>query len=758
MNDDIIIAGRRRHRLARRTINGSGAAALLVSCAAAALVAGGATPAQAQDGGATFLDTIAVVGTRTETSVQDNPASVSVLDTQQLERKAPESIAEMLREVPGVQVMDASAPGMKRLSIRGESSRRVTILVDGQEITDHSTYGTPILVDPSNVERIEVVRGPASVLHGAKAIGGVVNIITKKGAGKPVQFETGGTYYSGTEGWQGWAAVSGTVGNFDYRFSGSVDDHDDRHVPKGRYTSTGRLDGTSFGNDNISAHLGYRFGDAGNHYIALKAEQHRLSTESWTDPDYLDATVTHFNIDLPKRDLRKVGVFYDGTDISDVVRKVHVDAYYQTVDRLFMNEVTTRVPPTPPMIPRGGEIAVRSSSDDRNVNYGGTAQVDLQFHPDHYTIVGLHYLADELSTDKLSERRSNIVIAPSQDTRSVDDASIHTVSAFAQNEWSFADDFKLTTGVRYYHTQISHDQSLFGQSLPPRGAVAVNPVATSPDSSEGRLVTSAGLTYTGIENTTLRALYSEGYITPTLLQLYTATTAGSGTTTLGNPMLESETSRNVEIGARYNAGDLVLDAAAFYTRAKNYITRTPCTAQLGCSAADVRAGNHINVNADAATTYGLELAAEYTVPGTAFTPYVTGTWMRRKLELTETFGKWATYDTNTPVLSGRFGLRWEGEVANHDAWADLYVRAATGVDQTTWVAQRAPLVSRFETESLPGWATLNFAFGGSFGGEDDDRFRYAVNFNNILDKEYRSSFEEIPGVGRSVEVSLRMKF
>ena len=756
MNDRTILVSQKGRSPSSQTVLKAAAAALLISSAGVAIDAAHA-PAHAQDG-ATFLDTIAVVGTRTETSVQDNPASVSVVDAAQMERRAPESIAEMLRDVPGVQVVDASAPGMKRLSIRGESSRRVTVLIDGQEVTDHSDYGTPILIDPSNVERIEVVRGPASVLHGAKAIGGVINIVTRRGAGKPVEAEMGGTYYSGTAGWQGWAAVSGTLDNFDYRFAGSLDDHGDRRVPEGRYTATGRLDGTAFSNDNLSAHLGYAFGEANNHYIALKAEQHRLSTESWTDPDYLDATVTHFNIDLPKRDLRKVGLYYDGTDISDVVRKVHVDAYYQTVDRLFMNEVTTRVPPTPPMIPLGGNIAVRSTSDDRNVNYGGTAQLDLQFHPDHYTIVGLHYLADELATTKLSERRSNIVIAPSQDARTVDDASIHTVSAFAQNEWSFADDFKLTTGVRYYHTQISHDRSLSGRAQPPGGVVPVNPVATSPDSSEGRLVTSAGLTYTGIENTTLRALYSEGYITPTLLQLYTDTTAGSGTTTLGNPFLKSETSRNVEIGARYNAGDLVLDAAAFYTTAKNYITRTPCTAQLGCSAADVRAGNHINVNADAATTYGLELAAEYTVPGTAFTPYATGTWMRRKLELTETFGRWATYDTNTPLLSGRFGVRWEGEVANHDAWADLYVRAATGVDRTTWVARRAPLVSGFETESLPGWATLNFAFGGSFGGEDDDRFRYAVSFNNILDKEYRSSFEEIPGVGRSVEVSLRMKF
>ena len=106
MNERTAIAGGRGENPAGRAIVRTAALALLVSSATVALDA-----AQAQDG-VTFLDTIAVVGTRTETSVQDNPASVSVVDTQQMERKAPESIAEMLRDVPGVQVVDASAPGM----------------------------------------------------------------------------------------------------------------------------------------------------------------------------------------------------------------------------------------------------------------------------------------------------------------------------------------------------------------------------------------------------------------------------------------------------------------------------------------------------------------------------------------------------------------------------------------------------------------------------------------------------------------------
>ncbi|WP_367931600.1 TonB-dependent receptor plug domain-containing protein [Aquamicrobium sp.] len=734
-----------------QTIVKAAALALLVSSATIALDAA-RTPAHAQDGGVTWLDTIAVVGTRTETSVQDNPASVTVVDQEEIAKKSGESIADMLRDVPGVEVVDDSIPGMKRLSIRGESSRRVTILVDGQEITDHSNYGTPILIDPSNVERIEVVRGPASVLHGAKAIGGVVNIITKKGADKPVQFETGGTYYSGTAGWQGWAAVSGTVGNFDYRFSGSLDDHGDRRVPDGRYTSTGRLEDTPFSNDYLSAHLGYTFGEAGNHYIAVKAEQHRLSTKSWIGE--IDPSITHFSIDLPQRDRRKVGIYYDGKDLGPVIKNVHLDAYYQTVDRLFMNDVETYTPAAPPATPFATTTRVGSTSDDKNVNFGGTAQVDMQFHPDHYTIFGISYLSDQLSSAK-DTNVYNSIARPTPPgplnmyvhAKSLNDATIDTVSGFAQNEWSFHDDFKLTTGARYYYTSITHDKYMVGSAVSPIAPPAAPGLAsgtTSPDKSDGRLVTSTGLTYTGIENTTLRALYSEGYITPSLVQMFMLT-SGGGITINGNPDLEAETSRSFELGARYNTGDVIIDGTVFYTQAKNYITTTPDPAGA--------IGDLTYVNANRATTYGLELAAEYTIPGTALTPYVSGAWMRRMIEMEEATFSWSTYNSNTPALSGRFGVRWQGEVANHNAWADLYARVGSGAKQTTWSA-----TDGFETDSVPGYATLNFAFGGSFGGEDDDRFRYAVNFNNILDKEYRSSLAELPGIGRSVEVSLRMKF
>jgi hemoglobin/transferrin/lactoferrin receptor protein len=81
---------------------------------------------------------------------------------------------------------------------------------------------------------------------------------------------------------------------------------------------------------------------------------------------------------------------------------------------------------------------------------------------------------------------------------------------------------------------------------------------------------------------------------------------------------------------------------------------------------------------------------------------------------------------------------------------DLFARASSGTRLASMYSG-APTV-----DSLPSWGTLNFAFGGSFG--ENDRFRLGVNLNNILNKEYRSSFDGLPGIGCSVDVSLQTKF
>jgi hemoglobin/transferrin/lactoferrin receptor protein len=717
----------------------------------------------AQDDAVT-LDELTIIGTRTDVPVQDNPRSVSVVGQEQLKRQAPLSIGEALRDIPGVELVDAGVPGMKRLRIRGESSRRVTILVDGQEITDHSSYGTPILINPAAVERIDVVRGPASVLWGAKAIGGVVNIITKKGTkGKAAELELGGSYYSGTKGRQGWASLGGTIGNFDYRITGGVAEHNDQRTPKGQFTNSGRLENTEFENDDISAHIGLTFGANKNHYLSFKAEQYRLESESYTDPSEITGStdidfgslvfpssgITAFDIDLPQRDRKKFGLFYDGKDLSSTIRKVHFDAYYQTIDREFtgfFEEVDVVVNP-PATVPFNNDFnisRVGTTSDDQITNIGGTAQIDLQFHSDHLTILGAQYLHDNLETDKTTNIFSGSITpggifggGPPVIT-SFDEANIQTFSLFGQNEWSITNDLKLTTGLRYYHVETELEET--------RTNLGVGREAFLGSSSEDKLLTSVGLTYKGIQDTTLRALYSEGYITPTLIQLFGSTSAG-GQQVIGSPDLESETSQNYEIGFRYDASGFAVDMALYYSETENYINTISCAASPG-NCPSTSGADYTFANIDVAKTHGVELLLQYTLPNTGITPYFSGAYTKRELQ----FENFSTYNSNVPRFSGRFGVRYEWQFANINAWADLYARASTDVKRTELDLNE----NAVGTDEVDSWATLNLAFGGTYGPED--KYRFAVQINNITDEEYRPLIDALPGVGRSIEVTAAVKF
>ena len=720
---------------------------------------------QAQDK-TTMLDTMTVVGTRTETSVRDNPASVSVVEREQIEKRGADSVAELLRDVPGVSVVDTAVAGMKRIRIRGEQSNRVVILVDGQEMTDQSSYGAPFLIDPSNIERIEVVRGPASVLYGAKAIGGVVNVITKQGAADPVVLELGAGYFSGSKGKQASAAVSGTVERFDYRLSVSGDDHKDRRVAKGTHSpNSKKLPNSASDNKDASVHLGMKLGEAENHYLSFKANQHKLKADGWEDNFSLvqgfnaaeiasdvaqgfgsgidersTMDIVKFNANLPKRDLKKAGLYYEGLELSPLVRKLGFDMFYQEVDREFANDITlfgpdVRMKPTP-MAPSGSvapvTVNIQSTSVDKTKTFGGSSQLDLALHEEHYTVLGVQFLKDTLETDKYTQPSVRVVMDTPAGPRPVnpridpvstfDKASMRTASTFMQDEWTLPNDFKLIGGVRYYHVKSELEKT------------SSSSYQAGDSSTHSRFVKSLGLTWTGLEHTTLRGGYSEGYVMPTLLEQFTDSRAGRGITLHGNPDLTAERSQNYELGLRYQNRGVVFDSTLFYTKAKNYITFESCANSSRCIEGDIYS------NADKATSYGLELLAEYWVADTPYTPYLNTTLMRRKVTVED----FSTYKTDVPLISGQFGLRYENSFAGTDLWADAFVQAASQSDKKERDIEKSGKVSRH----LSGWSTLNFAVGGNFG--EVGQHRVALHLNNLNNRHYRASVDEMPATGRNL--------
>ncbi|QRI90154.1 ligand-gated channel protein [Delftia lacustris] len=148
------------------------------------LLASGSALAQAADGAA--LETLVVTASGFEQEISQAPASISVITRQELEQGAYRNLHDALRDVPGV-ILTPSDNNSNDISLRGMGANYTLILVDGKRMstretqTNGSTGTDQSWIPPLEaIERIEVVRGPMSSLYGSDAMGGVINVITRK--------------------------------------------------------------------------------------------------------------------------------------------------------------------------------------------------------------------------------------------------------------------------------------------------------------------------------------------------------------------------------------------------------------------------------------------------------------------------------------------------------------------------------------------------------------------------------------------------
>ena len=131
---------------------------------------------------ATDMDTILVKTTRIPLTLAETGRNISIIDGPSLQKMAFTSLDELLQYLPGIEVQSRNAFGAQGdISMRGATFSQVMVLVDGMKLNDPLTahFNSYIPVTPAEIERIEVLRGAASAMYGADAVGGVINIITK---------------------------------------------------------------------------------------------------------------------------------------------------------------------------------------------------------------------------------------------------------------------------------------------------------------------------------------------------------------------------------------------------------------------------------------------------------------------------------------------------------------------------------------------------------------------------------------------------
>ena len=163
---------------------------------------------------------VVVSATLIETPVSEIGSSVTVITDKEIERDQKRTLPDVLRTVPGLNVVQTGGPGGKTsVFLRGSNSNHTKVLIDGIDVNDPSQDGVFDFgqVMTADIAQIEVLRGPQSSLYGSDAIGGVVNIVTKTGEGPP-QF-TGRIEGGSFETFNQSANVSGSVARFRYSFN-----------------------------------------------------------------------------------------------------------------------------------------------------------------------------------------------------------------------------------------------------------------------------------------------------------------------------------------------------------------------------------------------------------------------------------------------------------------------------------------------------------------------------------------------------------
>ncbi|WP_439572949.1 TonB-dependent receptor plug domain-containing protein [Phreatobacter sp.] len=188
--------------------------------AASLILCLGAPPALAQ-GQTTTLPEVVITATRTEEDASRTGTAVTVLRAEQIQRSNPGSVVDVLRGVPGLDITENGGPGgSTAVRLRGANPGQTLVLIDGQRANDPGQASGEFnfaMLAPGLIERIEVLRGPQSALYGSDAIGGVINIITRKGSG-PTRVTAeiqGGSFATASGG----GTISGSRDGWSYAFS-----------------------------------------------------------------------------------------------------------------------------------------------------------------------------------------------------------------------------------------------------------------------------------------------------------------------------------------------------------------------------------------------------------------------------------------------------------------------------------------------------------------------------------------------------------
>lgn len=517
---------------------------------------GGSLPVMAApaDGDVVRTKDVIVAATRTEEEVKVVPQNVEVITSEDIEKLGATDVYQALKLASNVDVTRAGMAG-HNVMIRGMSTNHTLILVNGMRRAGEDTSVTQNVyaldrLSLSDIERIEIVRGPASAQYGSDALGGVINIITKKSGTEPSVMVGAST---GTESINNYYHINfGKQGNF----SGSLN----MRFSKLRKNVMPDADGSNYYGPTQDINFDGNFDLGNNQNLNLNLGYYHEQTAA----DYKDAFLS--------------GTMYSNKDKKewyDYTRKDFslawtgktpkndwmIRTYYSYLDKdnnLYNNRAVF-----PGMMENIlGAMYPRYDWDKSKYKLFGIEGKDtMAIGEDHLLTFGVEYRSNKVEGTRMGNGGDNIHSEDRwgngvQRTKDYSEKDLETYAAYIQDEWMVNDKLLLIPSIRY-----DHDSSFGGKTTPKIGA-----------------------TYFLDDHNRFKANWGKGFKAPTISELYMSMNRAMGPVTViveGNPDLQPEESESWDISYEYDDDKNWGKITYFENDVKNLITSPYTIDQYG---------------------------------------------------------------------------------------------------------------------------------------------------------------------------------
>ncbi len=663
-----------------RNVRGSRHAWLL-GCA----VASTAT-AQAQVG--TALELVVVTASRVASSVAEVPQRVEIVTAEEIERSVSLDLTDALKKNAGVDVIQYNGV-LSGIGIRGfrpefsGTNKRSLLLVDGRP--PGTTNLATILLD--DVERIEVLKGPASSLYGASAMGGVVNVITKRSTGElqgKVRAGLGSFDTVELAGSLGGALGRGVDIDVSAKRYDRGDDYTMGHGKgsvdnAGNNTSGKRRPFTQYTLDNARLRVGYQFNDA-------------------------------WRVDASGIGFRALDVLVPGDEFVGQTNQGKKDLHNNTADLRLNGALDNHTLEA---------VAYTATQKSNNTKVTSTNAADQSYLP---------FLNSESQNEWQGAQlrdtwdiNTQWALTVGIDYEAVNSVSrSYTRTGARQGPFS-ADDRKTTVGVyaqqrlRLYEGRTTVSIGVRGDRIQTKTLETPYKTGFVPSATSFDTVNpSIGFTQQLLTGLRVRATYGTAFVPPSASQLTGFTTqviGGVTQVTQGNPNLKPEKSRSYDAGIEWTTGPVQANAGYFRTRVSDRIASNVVigTAPITLSYANAFRSNLEGIEADLAWQVFSALKADASVVH----------YLQRREQLSATTARDITNVAETTVrlgLStelGKLDMRLQGRIVNGRTDQDFNVAGN-------------PLIT------YPNLAVADAHVGYQF----TDRFRAALDVNNVFDAYY----------------------